>query len=428
MFTKIGYTEDGDEKPKYTEADLIDPPNTARAKRLLKGKKSVTLYSEVIRCCKFVPNVGNIKDASNNRVPDVILEYGMLPYMETDFENYCDVRFPFKIYAWSYLNGEVKSPIDDAIDPQRLVNRVLSVAENQMNNSRGSGYFIDRSAIDGVTTEEEMITAQNQSKPIVIDAKLRGVQNVVFPYDTTIRQGTMVMFNIVDTIRGMVQQSTGVNDALQGEAQGGDQLVGVTQMLIQRGSLMQEPFYNCIRNIMVQCYQAIASRGKRIYIDNERELVIITGDQGAKTIRMAKDIKNEDFRIFVKLDSAEETLVNAGNQMILTLRSMGLIDDIKVANLFNRSTPDQVAKALRETAVNKIEISRVEAEQQAQQSEQMMQQMQAMQEEQNAKEQMYMAREDNSEELKHQRKLEQIFARSQASALAKQGQIPQQQG
>jgi hydrogenase maturation factor HypE len=143
---------------------------------------------------------------------------------------------------------------------------------------------------------------------------------------------------------------------------------------------------------------------------------------------MAKDIKNEDFRIFVKLDSAEETLVNAGNQMILTLRSMGLIDDIKVANLFNRSTPDQVAKALRETAVNKIEISRVEAEQQAQQSEQMMQQMQAMQEEQNAKEQMYMAREDNSEELKHQRKLEQIFARSQASALAKQGQIPQQQG
>jgi hypothetical protein len=427
MFTKIGYVEDGDTEPKYTEKDLIDPPNTARAKRIMKGKKVINHYSEVIKYCRFVPNVGNVKDKNSQRISDVILEYGMLPYMETDFENYCDVRFPFKVYAWSYINGEVKSPIDDAIDPQRLVNRVLSVAENQMNNSRGAGYFIDRSAIDGVTTEEEMITAQNQSKPIVIDAKLRGVQNVVFPYDTTIRQGTMVMFNIVDTIRGMVQQSTGVNDALQGEAQGQDQLVGVTQMLIQRGSLMQEPFYNCIRNIMVQCYQAVASRGKRIYIDNERELVVITGDEGAKSITMSKDIRNEDFRIFVKLDSPEETLINAGNQMLLTLRSMGLIDDIKVANLFNRSTPDQVARALRDSAVNKLELARVESEQQNQQNQQMMQQMQMMQQEQNAKEQMYMAREDNAEELKHQRKLEQIFARSQASALAKQGQIPQQQ-
>jgi hypothetical protein len=174
------------------------------------------------------------------------------------------------------------------------------------------------------------------------------------------------MFEIIPAIKSMVQGMTGVNDPLQGQSTGPDQLVGVTELLIQRGSLMQEPFYSAQANLFVQLYQYAATVSKRRYIDNERELAIIAGDEGVEILKLAKDLRNEDFRVFVSRENDDSVLKNQANQMLELFLQRQLIDDKVYANLFNRSTPDDVAKALRSQAGLRAEAARQAAREQQQ--------------------------------------------------------------
>lgn len=359
--TKINFTYEGEDKPRYTDADLIEM-NTERAKRVLRGKKKRKLFVDTMRFCEFIPKeiMGNNESGMDNKFSDIVLDWGMVPYQETESTDFNNVQFPYKCYCWGYVDGEVLSPIDDAINPQRFINRILSVTENQINNSRGSGIMYDKTALDPEEGESGMLRNMNQSKPVGFKAKGLGMQNIVSTYDTTIKAGTMTMFNIVDVMKGYIQGSSGVNEALKGESTGSDQLVGVTQLLIQRGSLMQEPFYNGITQIFLQCFQSISNVGKRIYADNERNLAAAVGDEGVKVIKISRDMKLEDFRCFVKRENSDEMLMNAGNQMLMTLFQMQLIDDKIMANLYNRCTPDDVANALRKAAKERQEVSRMQ--------------------------------------------------------------------
>lgn len=355
MLTKINFTYEGDDKPRYTDENLIES-KSFKAKKLLNGKKKRRLYCDVIRTAVIIPKeILGVTDTNNKNINDAVLEWGIMPYQEVDNDDFSTAKFPYKAYCWGYIDGEVLSPIDDAIDPQRFINRVWSVAENQINNSRGSGTVYDASMVDD---EGEMLRNMNQSKPVRINAKGRGIQNSIGMYDGTVKQGTMVMFNIIEAMKASMKQTTGVNEALQGESTGSDQLVGVTQLMIQRGSLMQEPFYNAIVMIFKQCYQSICTVGKRIYADSERNLSIATGDDGVDIIRISQDMKLEDFRVFVKRENPDEILINAANQMLLQFKQLAMLDEKRIANLWGRSSPDEVANALREYAKEKEEIQR----------------------------------------------------------------------
>lgn len=398
--TKINFIFEGEDKPRYTDKDLIRS-KSERAKRLFGDALKKKLYVDVLRMAIFIPqeilSLGT-STSGEKKYKDILLDWGIAPYQETENLDYDSVKFPYKVYCWGYVDGEVLSPLDDAINPQRFINRILSVTENQINNSRGSGTVIDGTM---VKDQAEVLKNMNQSKPIFIDAKGRGIQNAIGSYDTSIKQGTMVMFNIIDTMNKYIQDVTGVNEALKGESTGSDQLVGVTQLLIQRGSLMQEPFYNAITQIFKQCYQSVATVGKRIYADNERNLAIAVGDEGSKVIKITRDMKLEDFRVFVKRQNSDEMLIESGNQMLLSLYQImnpdgtrALLDDKRFASLWGRSTPDEVGMALRQAAKEREELQRAQTKaanqqmaqqqaQEAQQNQQMaMEQQNAMHEEQ----------------------------------------------
>lgn len=372
--TKINYTYEGDDKPRYTDKDLIKGTGI-RAKKLFGDKLKRKLYYDVARTAHIIPRelIGQSplnKTENDKDGRDIVLEWGMYNYQETENQEYNSVKLPYKCYCWGYVDGEVLSPIDDAIDPQRFINRVWSVAENQINNSRGAGTVYDSSMVDD---EAEMLKNMNQSKPVAINAKGRGIQNAVGAYDGTIKNGTLVMFNILDVLKSSTKQTTGVNEALNGESMGQDQLVGVTQLMIQRGSLMQEPFYYALVNVFKQCYQSICSRGKRIYIDSERNIAVAAGDDGAEIIRLSKEMRLEDFRCFVKRENTDEVLVSAGNQLLLQLKQLGYLDDKRFSNLWGRSSPDEVASGLREYAKEKEEIQRMASKNEQQQNDQLQQ-------------------------------------------------------
>lgn len=358
--TKINYIFPGEEKPRYTDKDLIEPP-TEKMKKKLGKKKKKKIRFDILRHAIFIPKeiLGKGLSQSKEDNEDIVLAHGIVEYQEVESLDPTNVQFPFKCHVWAMVDGEILSPIDDMINPQRIINRILSVAENQTNNAMGSGTVYDKDMV-GNGGEDELIRNMNQSKPIGLRTKGMGVQNAVGKYDGGISRSTMDMYTMVSTMQQQMQTTTGVNEGLKGESTGSDQLVGVTQLMIQRGSLMQEPFYNALSDIFLQCYQSMATMGKSIYADNERRLAVMVGDKGVRTIQITKDMKLEDFRAFVKRENSEDFLIDAGNQTLLQLMQMQLIDDVQYAELYNRSTPDDIAKALRKKATAKLEAMRLE--------------------------------------------------------------------
>lgn len=423
--TKINHTYEGEKKARYTDKDLIEV-DSERSQLILNGEKKKMLYMDELRYCSFIPQEAVSSISDSKKTGDIILEYGIVPYQETDNLDISNVKSPFKAYCWGYIDGEILSPVDDAVSPQRFINRLLSVAENQINNSRGSGTVYDRSIVDSQNGEADMIKNMNQSKPIGVNARGRGIQNVVGTYDASVNKGTMVMFEIMETVKNQLKDVTGLNEAIQGESLGSDQLVGVTQLMIQRGSLIQEPFYNAITNIYDQCYQSIATVGKRIYADNERELTIAVGEDGARRLKISQDMKVEDFRVFIKRENSEEMLVQAGNSMALTLLQLGFIDKSVFANLYNRATPDEVAKALRASAKMDIEKQRM----QDQQNQQMMNEQKQAEQVDEDKQLMLMNHQENREDTMqakdHDNEIDKILAKGMTDQI-KQSLVGNQQ-
>lgn len=365
---RINHTEEGEDEPKWTDSDLIEPANTPENRRIFgKGNKKTFLYLDVVRYCRFVPGEvlakGSKSNDLENKIGDIALEWGMLDYQETDYYDVSEVQFPMKLFFWGYVNGEVLSPVDDAINPQRLINRTMSVFESQINNSGGRGLVYDIDSVDADDGESEMNRNISQGKPVGLRSKGRGIPNTISTYDATPGQGTYGLLNIIPLMKGMIQDTSGVNESLKGESTGSDQLVGVTQLLIQRGSLMQEPFYFALSEFYKQIFQNIATVGKRYYIENERELAMAVGDAGVEVIKLSKDMANEDFRAFVKRENNDDVLQSQANNMLQIFLQFQLIDDVFFANHYNRSTPDEITNAMR-VRMGQVVESRIQAAEQ----------------------------------------------------------------
>ncbi len=404
-FTRINH-----EESKYTDKDLIEPPTDAH-KKILGGKKKKKIFVDVLRYCVFIPK----EEVGAARAEDIILEYGELPYQEKYSFDPSNVEFPYKVYSWSYDKGEVLSPLDDAIQPQRFINRLLSVAESHVNNSRGSGTIIAKESVDPRDGEETLVRNINKSKPIFVDTSRTGsVQNAVGTYGSTIGGGTMALFNIVGEMQMAMQDITGINEAMTGTQGGSDALVGVIQSQIQRGSLVQEPFYHALASVLKGGFQHMASVGKRVYAENPRRLAIIAGDKGMRNIILTKDSVMEEHRIFIERSEGEQTAVSSGNELLFTLRQMNLIDDIRFANLFNRSDSEDIADALRDYQKEILQASRMRDKESAQaaiaQRENMAAMNQAMMDGQQAEAQ----REDNNRALDRENEIDKALLKEEA--------------
>ncbi|HEY4481902.1 MAG TPA: hypothetical protein VI489_03530 [Candidatus Brocadiaceae bacterium] len=417
IFTRVNFKFDNEEKPKYTTENLVEPPNTPEARKLMggKGKKICKRFPDVIRYVQFIPWQA-VPEKGKKMIPDTILKWGLLPYQETNVEEYNTSLPPYKVNCWSYVNGEVHSPVDDAINPQRFINRVMSVIEQQVNNSGGSGPIFDRDAFSNKDEERDTAQAMDAGKPVFVGLKGRGVQNMIGNYDRTIKAGAYGMFNLVDAVKGVIRTSTGNNEAMSGELQGDRQGAKVTELMIQRGSVVQQPFYYALEKIMLQNYQAIATRGKRIYIENQRKLVLAVGDEPARIITLSRDMNLEDFRVFVKRTNSYEMLVESGNEILNDLYLKQIIDKPTYADLYGRATPDRIAIALRKLVKTEMEMGRMQAEAQKETDAKQEELMQAMIQKQDQKEATTMADKNLDQDKKNHAKLEQIVTKAQATA------------
>jgi len=397
------YTMVNDANSPYTDKDLIEPV-TEKHKEEMGDKKKHTIYVDVVRYCIIIP-----QEEIGHGGGDIILEYGILPYQEKNLYDPANVKFPYKCYTYIYDRGEVLTPLDDVIDPQRFLNRTLSVVESHMANMRGTGTVISKSAVDDRDGEADITRNINSSKPIFVDTdRVGSVQNAIGTYGTNLGGGTLQMFQVIQAVQQSIQDVTGVNEAMTGTQGGSDVLVGVIEAQIQRGSLVQEPFYWALTSILRQAYEHMATVGKAIYHDNPRKLAMMVGDEGMSRIEITKDHLLQDYRIFIKRSETPEQGVSSANQLLFTLLQAGMIDQVIFANLFNRASPDLVADALRKHSRDKMMAQQMAdkaanegmAQGKIQQAE-MVQQLQQAQQDQQAQQVGMM-------DLQHQQEMEKI--------------------
>ena len=365
FFTRIGDETD------FTDKDLIKPTDedlssfSKDLKEDLRKNKKANIFVDVLRYCILTPK--EEIPTGNKTKQDIVYEWGAVPYQEAYSYAPSNISFPYKIGMWGYHNGEILSPIDDIIDPQRFINRMYSVAESKINNATGSGPIIAKDAAAGNDDGEEGMTrAIKRGKPIYVDIGRTGsVQNTVGEYGSTLNTSDVASnLNIVSALQKAIQDITGVNEAMTGTGDNQQQLVGVMEGRIQRGSLIQEPFYFQLNRILLQCYRSMGSVGKRIYADNNRKLSIAVGDDGAEEIKVTKEMAMEEFRMDISRSSDDLSSIQEGTQFLISMMQLGFIKDPKVAvNLLNRATVDDVARELRSHWKDVAEAERAQAEQ-----------------------------------------------------------------
>lgn len=329
---------------KYTTKDAIEPPKNEKTDKLFKkGKKVARIYVDTIRYCIFVPKeqIGHTED--------IVLEWGELPYQEGYKYDPSSAQFPYKCYVWNYDKGQIITPLDDALNPQRMINRLLSVAESQINNSGVSGTAIATEAVNTRDGEEGMRRSVNSGKVVFVDTVRTGsVQNSIGQFGTTLNPNVFTLFNTVKEFQMAMGDVTGVNEAMVGTQGGSDALVGVVEAQIHRGSILQEPIYYALSRIMEQAYQHMATVGKRVYFDSPSKLISQVGEKGYQIIAITLKHVLEDFRVHVERTENDEILKNKADQLIFTLMQGGLLDAYRASMLLGRATPERVTRALRE--------------------------------------------------------------------------------
>lgn len=339
------FTRINSDESEYTSKDAIEPPIDDKKKRELgfkKGKKTTRIIVETLRYCIFIP--GELIGAD-----DVILEYGEVPYQETYKFDPSNTLYPYKVYTWNYDKGEVISPLDDAIKPQRMINRVISVAESQVNNAGVTGIAYDINAVDPQHGEENLKRDLNRGKAVGLDTtRVGSIQNAIGQYSTTVHPNVFNLFNVAKEFQNSMGDVTGVNEAMTGTNGGQDALVGVVEAQIGRGSIIQEPFFYSLTRILKQSYQHMATVGKKVMYDNPRRAAMVVGDKGYQILTVTKDHLLEDFRVWVERGENNQTAVQNGTALIFTLMQAQLIDPFRASMLIGRATPDQVTKAMRE--------------------------------------------------------------------------------
>ena len=381
-FMELNKKEEGQDKPQYTDKDLIPYSELNETQRRLCNGNSktknnkTTKWVDVIRYCEMIPRE-LVTGKTTNTQGDIVLAFGRMPYQDTEYYKFASTRFPLKCHCWNYSHGTIITPISMLINPQRMINRFGSVAENLVNCSMPSVPAYDKSMLDPQGGEAQLLSDWYQGKPLALDARQTGINNAITRVGSTLDTNSLKTYaELQDSMHKSMWDTTGVNESILGQSQGSEQLVGVTALQIQRGSIIQEPFYSALANIFEQAYRAIANVGKRIYADNEKELACAVGDDGVEILKVTKEITTEDFRISIHREPSGVQQKQLANQTLEKYYQLQLINKQTFANLYNRSFPDDVAAAIRADAKTDILVAQKtqEAQAQAQQAQQQQEQ------------------------------------------------------
>lgn len=389
----------------YHFSDLIEPQSD-RNREFMKGEKKKKIDIEVIRFCEFTP----MEAIGSGKSEDIVYNYGIVPYQETNCTDPTISEFTYKVQCWDYHDGFVSTPLDDIIDPQRLVNRATSIAEARMNTVGGSGTFIDiKAASGGDMTLEEIERRQQRGETVLLDGtRLGGLQNAVVPYGTNVGNNVMGFIEYADAMQNKAQQITGIYSSPNPRT---PKKIALGQE--EETQSLHGNYLNCIESLYQQITQGIANRGRKIYADSPRRLSIMVGDKGMQEIVITKGMQLEDFRMFVNRSDDEKLSKLQAQSALTQLYASAIITKQEFADNYGRVTVDDIGKVIRDSIIRENTAKKAAEEQQKQEAAVATMQHNANQERIDNQDQIDRSREDAENDKNREAKTEQIIVRTQ---------------
>lgn len=423
---------DDSEQGPYTSKDAVDPPDNELNHQTFKGRKVRNEAIEIIRYCVFVPQEYLPGANVGPRGIDWVLAYGEYPLQEREWFDTAVVRSPVKISAFINSSGRFISPVQAAISPQELLNQTLTTFSGLLNQTGGSGMILDRAGLDPAFPENKVHMAAKNGETIIMNGR-GNINNMLTHYDHTPKEGMYRMLQIVNYMNAISKESTSSTDVMRGQPTGGEQLVGVTENQQMRGMVMEMPFRHTIMLLYQQMYQYTAQAGRQFYAKNPSKLEQIVGMDDMLAVLMTPDALLEQFRVEVVLTGNQNARIEQGNMQILQFLQLQMLDPMTAAQLWGRSTPEDVAEGLRKSQKIQQEAAKEKQKQDAQ-AAQMAMAMQKQQEIDAMNQETYKdALDTANERMKEQAKGMQPYQRAEAASMfpppdANGGQPPSRAG
>lgn len=382
-----------DGKPKYTDADLQEPPETDLtaewtdeewAAKKQRRWREVIRYSSLIPW-EYLPGAVTQNTSFKDRVQgergeylktllsnqgDLILAGGKCEFQEEHPDDTYGKGSPIKFTSWTYIAGNPIAPLTAARSPQRVMNQLTTDLMYRLRKAGGQSIAIDKDAMaDSTMTEAQLYMALKEGDPINLKgAIVGGLQNAVREIDSSPGAGFYNMFSLIPQTKGMMEGSVGVFDQNFGAPGPANQLVGTMQLQLQQQGVQQQPFNASVARLYEQQHQFNAQVGKQFYAARPWALKQMVGDKGAQAILLSKDMQYEQFRIEVVLTpNAQEIRTIVDNQIIPMRMQMGLLGPQEAAALFGRAFPADVDAACREFTAKMALAQQAQAEAQQQQ-------------------------------------------------------------
>ena len=374
---RVGDREDGYKDNPITYNDLIDPPDTPRNEELFKGKKTRKSYVE---CPRFVEMVlwedlaGTSVKKEHQRayesgnLPDLVLDSGPWPLQEYNPYDPAYARNPVKSVMFAQAGGEVVSPIQAVLSPNRFMDRLASAIEQQANDSGGRATVIDMDQIDPKQDANDVRRELKNGGMIEARTNGRGVNGVITSQDNSMGSGVYSMLQIMSATEEMVRKVMGNNSTFSGET-AKDQRNGVAAAMIQRGDLMMSPIHNCLDDQKLQMCRSMVTAGKEWYLQHPDVLVDLVTEADLLYLYQGRDFEMERFDVTLKPDDADETKMKEAKFELDRLVQLGFIDRARYADLYDRADMDEIAPAIRQYTA---ELMQAEAAQQKAQAKQQM--------------------------------------------------------
>lgn len=359
--------EDG-QKPKYTYNDLIDPPENEENEKLFGDNKFCKRHYEVTRYVDMIPweyviagSEAQINGERPDDLPDIVLDHGLYPLQEYNPFDPKRSVLPVKAQAFALADGEIITPVQASIDPNRFIMRLLSGIENQVNISGGKGGTIDADLLDPSEDPAKVTQKRKNGETIILRTNGRGVQNALGQYDDTPGQGTYAMTQLIGAVEGIIRTVSGAHAPLTGERPEKGQAVGTTEILVQRGALMQEPFYDAYYSWELQKARFYATAGKEYYLEHKDVLYDLVGDDDVVALLLSDDVEPERYNATIRRDNPGDMKRDQANQWMDTLFQMGVMPPKMYFELRGNAYLEDVSAAMRQYA-QQLEQAQAEKE------------------------------------------------------------------
>ena len=91
---------------------------------------------------------------------------------------------------------------------------------------------------------------------------------------------------------------------------------------------------------------------------NKRKLAIAIGDTYTTVLQLTNEYNAEDFRAFIAREPDKKLQQQAVNEILFMLKDKDLIDEIRLSELFNKGTFEEVGSAMKAYAKEKMMMAK----------------------------------------------------------------------